>query len=80
MGVKRIDFMLSLVVKAPWIPAFTGMTELRKGLLGERGLIARLEGLRSPRGEGVATPGGLALSPGEGVNLPYVTSAQYAPR
>ena len=38
MGVKRLDIMLSLVVKALWIPACAGMTELRKGLRRERGL------------------------------------------
>ncbi len=38
MGVKLLDIMLSLDVIALWIPAFAGMTELRKGLLREEDL------------------------------------------
>ncbi len=43
MGEKWLDFALALVVRAPWIPAFAGMTELCKGLQRDTELCKGLQ-------------------------------------
>ena len=48
--------MLSLGVKAPWIPACAGMTEVLKGLLGES---AGVRGKKHSHAELDSAPAGI---------------------